>query len=148
MHLADLLRPADVVIGLRAADIGTAADLLLHHVLGGHGFSAEEVERLVAAVLAREKEAPTLCGPIAIPHAREAQLASFVAAVGVNPDGVTEATPSPRIMIAILSPETQRSEHLALLASLARLSRERNTIDAIVHAKTGEEVVRIVAGVK
>ena len=145
MRLSDLLRPTDVVIGLQAADIGTAADVLLHRVLPARGFSPEEIDRLMRAVLAREKEAATLCGPIAIPHARDARIASFVAAVGVNAAGVTTAPGAPRVMIAVLSPEAQRTEHLALLASLARLSRDREVVDALEAATSAAEVLAIVS---
>jgi len=144
MRLSDLLRPTDVVIGLQAADIGAAADILLHQVLAARGFDADEIDRLVREVLVREKEAANMCGPIAIPHARDARIASFIAAVGINPAGVTTAAPVPRVMIAVLSPEAQRSEHLALLASLARLSRDRAVVDELEAATSGEEVVAIV----
>jgi mannitol/fructose-specific phosphotransferase system IIA component (Ntr-type) len=148
MRLSDLLRPTDVVIGLQAAGIGMAAGILLHHTLAARGFHPDEIDRLVRAVLAREKEAPTLCGPIAIPHARDAQIASFLAAVGVNPAGVTSTPAAPRVMIAVLSPEAQRTEHLALLASIARLSRERDAVEALATATTEDAIVQIVAGVK
>ena len=144
MRLSDLLRPTDVVIGLRAADIETAADILLQQALAARGFSAGEIDRLVREVVAREKEAPTLCGLIAIPHARDAHISSFIAAVGVNAGGVTPTPGSPRVMIAVLSPEAQRSEHLALLASLARLSRERDVVDALANAPTPAAVMGIV----
>jgi mannitol/fructose-specific phosphotransferase system IIA component (Ntr-type) len=40
------------------------------------------VQRLIDKVVSREKEMPTTCGTGAIPHARDAAITSFIAAVG------------------------------------------------------------------
>ena len=144
MQLADLLTKDDMVFGIRGADIAEAAAQLLRQTLPRRGSAPSDVARLVNAVIAREREAPTLCGPIAIPHARDSQLKSFVAAVGINRDGIVAGSPTPRIVIAFLSPDAQRTEHLTLLSSLARLSRDQPAIDAIATASTPEEVLSVV----
>ncbi len=143
MKLADLIHADDVVLGVRAPDIAAAATGLLETTLPRRGFAPAEVQRLIAAVTAREREAPTTCGVIAIPHARDAGLRTFVAAVAVNRDGIMEGQPEPRVLIAFLSPDQQRAEHLALLATLARLSRDRATIDAIAAAPDAASVVAL-----
>ena len=144
MPLIDLLTADDVVFGIREPDIGAAAARLLRTTLPHHGFDAAEIERLVAAVLARERETPTLCGAIAIPHARDARLKEFLIAVAVNPAGVVEGAGSPRVLIAFLSPEARRSEHLDLLARLARLSRDSAAISAISAATMAGAVLEII----
>ena len=138
MQLIDLLTADDVVFGIRAADIGAAAASLLRITLPRHGIEPAETERLVQAVLARERETPTLCGAIAIPHARDARVAEFLVAIGIN----REATP--RVLIAFLSPEARRAEHLDLLARLARLSRDNAAITAIAAATTAEAVLEVI----
>src|SRR5437868_10313994 len=99
MQLIDLLTADDVVFGIRAPDIGAAAARLLRTTLPHHGISPSEVERLIAAVLSREQETPTLCGAIAIPHARDGRVKEFIVAVGINPAGVTEGDGGPRVLI-------------------------------------------------
>ena len=81
MQLIDLLTADDVVFTIRGADIGAAAASLLRITLPRHGVEPAETERLVQAVLARERETPTLCGAIAIPHARDARVAEFLVAI-------------------------------------------------------------------
>lgn len=142
MQLVDLVTSEDVVFGVRAANVGDAAAQLLRATLPHHGYAPADVERLIAAVQAREREAPTLCGAIAIPHARDAQVTEFALAVGINRFGIT-GDDSPRLMFAFLSPEAQRSEHLDLLARLARLSRNGAAVDAIVNATTADDVVEV-----
>ncbi|HEV2719086.1 MAG TPA: PTS sugar transporter subunit IIA [Thermoanaerobaculia bacterium] len=144
MQLADLITPNDVVFGVREADIGAAAARLLRTTLPHHGLDAAEVERLVQAVLTRERETSTLCGAIAIPHARDARVPEFIVAIGINAEGVTEAAGAPRVLIAFLSPEARRAEHLELLARLARLSRDQEAISAIAGAKEASTVLEII----
>ena len=140
MNLAGLLSVDDIVFGLRAPDISAAAAALLEQTLPRRGFSPSDVHRLVGAVVAREREVPTRCGPIAVPHARDSRLQSFVIAVGINPDGVIEVPPL-RVIFAFLSPEQKRDEHLALLAALARLSRDQAALDSIATATNAEAVI-------
>jgi mannitol/fructose-specific phosphotransferase system IIA component (Ntr-type) len=141
VYLADLLSVDDVVFGLRASDIAASAARLLEQTLPRRGFSPSDVARLVGAVVAREREAPTRCGTIAIPHARDSKVESFVISIGINPDGVVDGFPALRVIFAFLSPDTKRNEHLALLAALARLARDQSTIDAIATATNAKAVI-------
>lgn len=95
-------------------------------------------------MLARERETPTLCGAIAIPHARDAQVSRFIVSIAVNPTGVLEGVGAPRVLIAFLSPEVKRSEHLDLLARLARLSRDQAAISAMAAAATAQGVLEVI----
>ncbi len=146
MQLIDLLTPDDIIFGVRGADVGAAAATLLRKTLPHHGLASAEVERLVQAVLARERETPTLCGAIAIPHARDARVPDFIAAIGINREGVVEGAGAPRVLIAFLSPESRRAEHLDLLARLARLSRDQAAISAMAGAGGAGEVLEIIRG--
>jgi mannitol/fructose-specific phosphotransferase system IIA component (Ntr-type) len=142
VRLGDLVRADDVVFGLREDDVCAAAARLLERTLPLRGFPPAEVRRLVDAVTAREKEMSTDCGDAAIPHARDEALSEFVAAVAVNPDGVTRL-PSPRVLFAFLSPQGDRNGHLALLAQISRLARERAKMDAVAKADTAQRVLEV-----
>ncbi len=144
MHLADLLGKDDIAFGIRGSDIGAAAAQLLQQTLPRRGFSSSDIQRLITAVIAREREAPTRCGTIAIPHARDPHLSAFVMAIGINALGVVDRVPTPRVIIAFLSPEAKRSEHLELLATLARLSRDQAAIDTIATATDPEAVLTVI----
>jgi mannitol/fructose-specific phosphotransferase system IIA component (Ntr-type) len=143
MKLSDLVTANDIVLGVRAPDIAGAATQLLERTLPHHGFSPDEVRRLAGAVAAREREMTTTCGAGAIPHARDAAVKSFIAAVGTNRDGVVEGERDPRVIIAFLSPAAKTQEHLHLLASLSQLLHESAAIDAIAEAQTAENVVEL-----
>ena len=146
MKLSDVIGADDVVLGLRGNDIAGAAAKLLEQTLPKHGLPHEEVQRLIDKVVSREKEMPTTCGTGAIPHARDAAITSFIAAIGINPDGIIEGKRQPRVIIAFLSPESQRNEHLAFLASLSRIVSSAEKTDAIARAATAADVVALLQG--
>lgn len=146
MKISDVIGAGDVVIGLRGSDIAGAATQLLQQTLPKHGLPQEEVHRLIDKVVRREKEMPTTCGTGAIPHARDAAISSFIAAIGINPAGIVAGKQQPRLIIAFLSPESQRSEHLAFLASLSRLVSSAEKTDAIARAVTARDVVALLQG--
>ena len=143
MKLSDLVSADDIIVGVRAPDIAGAATQILERTLPRHGFSPAEVRRLISAVVAREQEMSTTCGASAIPHARDAAVKSFIAAIGTNRDGILEGQRAPRVIFAFLSPDSKTSEHLALLASLSRLAHESSVMDAIAEATTPENVVEL-----
>jgi mannitol/fructose-specific phosphotransferase system IIA component (Ntr-type) len=64
--------------------------------------------------------------------------------IAVNPTGVVEGVGAPRVLIAFLSPEAKRNEHLDLLARLARLSRDQSAISAIAAATDAEGVLEVI----
>lgn len=144
MELCDLLTPGDVVFSLRASDISAAAVRLLTTTLPQHGYTPADVDRLVKGVLERERQTSTLCGPIAIPHTRDRQLERFVAAIGINREGIITGLPVPRVIVTFVSPDAQRSEHLALLSSVARLSRDEQAVNAIAEAADPRTVIDLV----
>ena len=143
MNLGDFIKPQDVVFGIRARDISGVAEQLLAETLPHHQFSPDNVRRLIAAVVARESEISTNCGAAAIPHTRDAAVHHFIGAIAANPDGVIEGHTEPRVVIAFVSPEPQREEHLHLLRSLSALARDTAMINAIANAKSGEDVVAL-----
>jgi Phosphotransferase system mannitol/fructose-specific IIA domain (Ntr-type) len=143
MKLRKFVTASDVLIGLRARDIAAASAQLLERTLPHHGFAPDEVRRLTDAVVAREREMPTTCGSGAIPHARDAAVGSFIAAIATNRDGIVEGQREPRVIIAFLSPASKTDEHLHLLTALSRLAHESATMDAIAEAPTAERVVEL-----
>ncbi len=143
MKLGDFIQPHDIVFGIRARDVAGVAEQLLGETLPHHHFSPENVRRLIDAVVLREREISTNCGAAAIPHARDASIRNFIGAIAANPEGVIEGQHEPRVVIAFLSPEPERNEHLALLRSLSALARDTAIINAIATAKSGEDVVAL-----
>jgi mannitol/fructose-specific phosphotransferase system IIA component (Ntr-type) len=134
MRLAELLQPGDVSIRFQASDLSSAAATLLRGALVRHHVPEATIESIMKAVSERESEGSTLCGTIGLPHARDKRVDEIIAAVGLNPDGVLTGHREPRIVIAFVSPEGRRDEHLRFLSEAARLSRDTSRVDRIVTA--------------
>ena len=119
ISLGDILDTRDVILGLRAHDVTDAASHVLAQTLPRHGFVANEVHRLIDAVTAREREAPTTCGMSAIPHARDAASANS------SPRSPSIATASSRGVPsrASSSPFSHRSRNGTSISHCWRRSR-------------------------
>jgi len=143
MQLSDLVQADDIILGVRAHDVAGAAAEILGKTLPRHGFAPDAVRRLIDAVIAREREMPTTCGASAIPHARDAAVKSFVAAIGTNGGGIIEGQREPRVIIAFLSPLEKHGEHLQLLAALSRLAHDTAAMNAIAEATTEEDAIAL-----
>lgn len=143
MQLSDLVQADDIILGVRARDVAGAAAEMLGQTLPRHGFAPDVVRRLIDAVIAREGEMSTACGVSAIPHARDAAVERFVAAIGTNGGGVLEGQREPRVIIAFLSPLDKHAGHLELLAALSRLAHDASAMNAIAEATTAEDVVAL-----
>ena len=142
--LADLIAADDVVCGFRADDVGAGGAGILRRALARRGYPSADIARISGALLDREREVSTVCGDVlALPHARDKKITEFVAGLGENAQGMIEGNPSVRVIVAFVSPEADRSGHLALLASLARLSRDSATIAAVATAADPPAVVEI-----
>ena len=88
-----------------------------------------------------------MCGPVALPHARHSAVRRFVLSLGINAGGVIEGHAEPRLIIAFVSPEAKRDDHLRLLATLARLSQNRAVVDQLTSATTAEQIAEILGAV-
>jgi len=142
VKLGEILSTGDIVIGVCGADIADVASQLLRRTLPDHGIAAADIERIVHSVTAREREMATTCGHSALPHARDTAINEFIATIAINRDGVVKGKPEPRVVIAFVSPESKRNEHLTFLASLSRLVSDAKAMNAIASATTPEEALQ------
>lgn len=131
------------------ADLGTTKDAVidaLAHRLAADGRTSD-VDALKAAALARESQSATgLPGGIAIPHCRDASIAT--ASLGFArlspkvdfgaPDGPAD------LVFLIAAPEGAGSEHMKLLSSLARALVKPAFVASLRAAATPNDVVALV----
>ena len=138
--ITDLLRSEDVHLHFQAASVIDAIPLLLGPALEHHVSRVDVRDEIIAAVIKRERETATACGTLSLPHARAA-VDDFIVGIGANATGVIAGQREPRIMFAFVSPEKKREEHLHFLASLARLSQNRELVDRIASASEPQDVI-------
>ncbi len=96
-------------------------------------------------VMARENKRSTgLEKGVAVPHAKTPEVSSIVIAVGIAPNGIDfeaiDHQPS-RLFFLLLAPPDQSGPHLEALAEIARICKSDETVNAIIHAATPQEVL-------
>jgi len=105
---------------------------------------------LLARIEEREREISTLITPgIALPHARLAQLDDPVIAVALHKAGVSwQAVPDERahLIVLVLGTERDPSQHIRLLADIARLLSIESNRKAMLAAKNARVLYEAFAG--
>ncbi len=141
LTITELLRSEDIHLDFQALSILDAIPVLLGPALAQHVSKPEVRGEIITAVIKRERDTATICGTLALPHARHPLVDEFIVSVGANPNGVIAGQREPRVIFAFVSPERKRDEHLHFLASLARLSQNAKLVDQIAGAARPEDVI-------
>lgn len=106
-----------------------------------------DLEGFLADVRAREEQMPTgLPGGIGIPHARSAHVTVPTLGFARVPGGVdfgAEDGPA-NLVFLIAAPEGGGSDHLTILAALARRLVHQSFRDALLGAADSREIVEII----
>lgn len=145
--LTSLLHPDRIRVGFRAV---SKTDLLRQVVdLVASAEGVEDPVRVLRAVQAREAQLSTGVGQgLAFPHARTSAVQDTVAAF------VTLAAPvefealdgAPvRLVLLLAGPEGDRGAHVRLLSRVSRVLAQHQTREALLAARTPEEIVEVFA---
>ena len=109
----------------------------------------EDRKIVLKAVLDREKKMSTgMQNSIAIPHGKTDAVESLVAALALKKEGVEfgslDGQPS-RIFVMTISPDNRTGPHIQFLAEISRQLNDPKVRDAILNAKSREEIVDLLA---
>ena len=141
--LAALLDPDRVAILRASAPRNAVLDLLTERL--ARGWTNAQHHQFLLALYDRERLTPTAIGKgLAVPHARVDHLASCCLALAVIPEGVDwEARDGQpvRIAVGIAAREQQRTEHLHLLALVAKTLGDPGRRAAVVAARDAAAVL-------
>lgn len=124
------------VVDLTGADMESALAELLD--LTSARFPDLEKGTLLKGLLRRENTMTTYLGlGVALPHVRVKMDRRYVIAVGrssygIRYDGAIESEPA-RLVVMLIADERTR-DYLQVLASIARLMKEQDFVDSLVHA--------------
>ena len=83
---------------------------------------------------------------IAVPHAKTDAVKTLTIAIGISPEGVDfnslDGKPS-KLFFLMLAPPDQSGPHIEALAEIAKLSKSKAFINALINAKTPDEIVEL-----
>lgn len=145
MRLADILAVQRVKVGLHVEDKRSALEGLAHiFVEDDPGLDPQAITRVFEE---REALASTGVGSgVAIPHGRLPGVPRLVAALGICQGGVEfeaiDGCPA-HILVAVLGPERQTSDHLKALARFSRLLRNPTVRAALLEATSDAEAFQL-----
>ena len=142
MRLSEVLRPADIKLGL-AAENKTDAIQELVDLLAANG-QVNDAKKVLGAVLEREGQRTTGIGNgLAIPHGKSTGTDDLVMALGkaTQPIDFQAIDGRPVTWIWLLaSPPDKTGPHIHALARISRLMTIDKFRQALAMAKTAEEV--------
>ncbi|MDT4762006.1 PTS sugar transporter subunit IIA [Sphaerochaeta sp. PS] len=147
MILLDVLDKDLVKVPLTASDKNGIIAELVEVVAKAKGYTTQQSEAILDAVLDRESLGSTGIGNgIAIPHAKTNVVKHVTMVVGVSRFPVDFVSPDDqksRIFFLVLAPSSEASAHVELLASIARTCTSSVFRRMLEQSKDKDEVVRL-----
>lgn len=147
MRITEFLKPEAVIPELSS---GNKADVL-KELASALARAAPQVsaEKLWSVLDEREKIGSTgMEKGVAIPHGRLPELAGLVACFGVSRAGVEfdarDGRPS-QFFFALVAPENSAGVHLKALSKISRLFRSDSLREALLAAKTTDEIYALIS---
>ena len=144
-QLTELFRPDNIILELKAKNKIDSIRELLDLICSHH--QKIKAEQVLDDILLREKALSTAIGNfVALPHAKTSGTESSHIAIGICPEGIDfeslDGKPT-KIIILFISPNNAYKPHLKIVAELSKILGNKDNIDAILKAKSKEEVYRI-----
>lgn len=146
MRITDILEPTAVLDDVAGS---TAAEVLTQICRPLAATTGVDVQRLVDALLARERQCSTGVGDgVAIPHARVAGLRGLVAGFGRSRAGIDfkalDSKPT-TLFFVLLAPEGVPGLHLNALARISRLFKSAAFRESLLRANGAAESLQLIA---
>jgi len=145
MALVDLISKEVIKVPLVSRDKSGILRELLQILMDAGKVS--DFDAALDALLKREQMASTgLEEGIAVPHAKTDAVKTLTIAIGISPEGVDfnslDGKPS-KLFFLMLAPPDQSGPHIEALAEIAKLSKSKAFINALINAKTPDGVVEL-----
>ena len=145
MAIIDLIVPEVVKVGLTSADKPSVLRELLQ-ILIDAGKVTNKDEVLDALIKRESLQSTGLEAGIAVPHAKTKAVPGLTLAIGINAEGIDfdaiDHQPS-KLFFLMLAPPDKSGPHIEALAEIARMSKSKAFISALIAAKNVEEVLEL-----
>lgn len=146
MNIATLLAPERVICCPEVGSKKRALELLSERLAADN--EGIEIADVFDSLLARERLGSTGLGHgVAIPHGRRAGIEHPIAALVKIERGIDFDAPDRQpvdLVFALLVPEQSNDEHLRILAALARLFSDRETVAKLREAEGAEAMLELI----
>jgi PTS system nitrogen regulatory IIA component len=145
MKILDILSPTHVFQNIECNSKKAAMELLAKNIASSNN-GIDQID-VIGCLIARERLGSTGLGNgIAIPHGRlkycEKTIATFIQLNNGIDYGAIDNMPVD-LIFALIVPEESTDEHLQILAILAKMLSETETVDKLRNSKTAKEIFSI-----
>ncbi len=144
VYLSGFFSEADIAFDQTVPSAYNMVYALVERVVANH-LPGVQAEKIVDAVLRRERLSPTVVGEgVALPHARIEGIERPYMALGIYPSGIPapEGGKPVQLVFLLLVPEQQPARYLQILRALANLLREPGTVERLATMRDAAEVMR------
>ena len=145
MAIIDLISPEVIKVGLASQDKPSVLRELLQ-ILIDAGKVTNKDEILEALFKRESLQSTGLEAGIAVPHAKTAAVSALTLAIGISPEGIDfdaiDHLPS-KLFFLMLAPPDKSGPHIEALAEIARMSKSKAFISALMAAKDVKEVMEL-----
>jgi len=149
-NFEEIIGKCPVVLGMRGSDMAEIAACLVDALLGSGRIAPALRDDAVRVVLERESLGSTaISSGIAIPHGYLEGVEGTAVAIGVEPDGAECGAPDgapSRIFVLMLNSSKAAAGHIKFLVSLNQRLLQAPVREAILAARTRDEVVAALCG--
>ncbi len=145
MTLLDVLNKDLIKVPLTSVDRRSVIEELVEVYRKQSGISSTEAGDIVNAVLNREAQASTAMeNGIAIPHAKLENIKKSVVVIGVSRLGVDfGGDEGSKVFFLVLAPKDNPTEHIQLLASIAKVCSSNLYSRMLANAKNNDDVYQL-----
>lgn len=144
MNLRDFVSSERIVLPLRGTSLAEATEELLARIEASSAL--RDAAKLRRRIAERRAEDVVVLGARAfVLHHRADSIGALRVAIGIAStpiarDAGDEAAPRARVLVLVVAPQREAARHLQLVRAFARLFSQSDTLDAMLAARTVEEI--------
>lgn len=148
MQIKELLSLSSIILDLESKTNEQAIEAMLQYMQQElHCLSSEQKEAILQGFIDKEEQVSSGIGyGVAIPHFRTSLIKAPLMVYAHSHEGINFHAPDQQpvhFLFMLLVPEEQQNEHLAMLASLAKLVRSALRRKSLKGATSPEQVLTI-----
>ena len=149
MKLTDFINKDAVCIDLKSKDKTDALYKLVDILLKSEEINNSNRDELFNILYEREKLGSTgVTNGAAIPHGKSDLVKGITVAIGIFPDGIDFDSLDGQktcIFALLIAPSNFEVPHLRVLAKISRLFGNKTFKQALINAKSPEDVIKLIA---
>lgn len=149
IDLLEYLCEEDVIFNLKARSKKNMISSLLDHLVETKKIKKDDKKEILKVIVQREEIGSTAIGGyIAFPHARLGCIKNVVLCIAICQEGVNFESLDEEpvnVIVLLLSNQKEAGLHLKMLASLAKLLRDKSFVQRLKTVKEAKTIIALIS---